>query len=141
MRCFIVGSDDAGRSCVLEEREVSFGEIAPGLSVHGIYKIRESPPAARPAGRAELVDLGVEPGQCSWALWRFEPGGEAGMHQTDTVDFDVVLEGTVELILDDGTHPLGSGDCVVMTGVDHGWRAGPKGCLLSATALGSAPRE
>lgn len=141
MRCLIVGPDDAGRSCVLEEREVSFGEIAPGLSVHGVYKTLESPPAVRLAGRGELVDLGTGPGQCSWALWRFEAGGEVGMHHTDTVDFDVILEGTVDLILDDGTHSLGSGDCVVMTGVDHGWRAGPEGCLVSGTALGCAPRE
>jgi quercetin dioxygenase-like cupin family protein len=63
------------------------------------------------------------------------------MHHTDTVDFDLVVEGTIELILDDGAHALQSGDCVFMTGVDHGWRAGPAGCILSGTSLGCRRRD
>jgi uncharacterized cupin superfamily protein len=43
------------------------------------------------------------------------------MHHSDSVDFSIVLEGTVDLILDDGTHRLGPGDGVVMNGVDHAW--------------------
>ena len=62
------------------------------------------------------------------------------MHHTDTVDFDLVLEGTVELLLDDGAHLLSSGDHAVVTGVDHAWRAGSEGCVLSAVALGSSER-
>src|SRR5687767_13471296 len=85
----------------------------------------------------ELVDLGVMPGMCSWVLWRFEAGGEYPMHHTDTLDFDVVLGGSVELLLDDGPHLLRPGDCVVMTGVDHSWRAGGQGCLISGVAFGS----
>ena len=26
-----------------------------------------------------------------------------------------------------------------INGVDHGWRAGPEGCLMSAVALGTLP--
>lgn len=141
MRCLVAGMDEAGRSAVRNEREIAFGELMPGLSVDALFRTTESPPAARPEGRGELVDLGLQPGQSSWALWRFEAGSEVGMHHTDTVDFNVVLEGAIELILDDGAHALQSGDCVVMTGVDHAWRAGPTGCLLSGVALGSRPRD
>lgn len=62
------------------------------------------------------------------------------MHHTDSVDFDVVLEGSVDLILDDGAHPLQRGDSVVMTGVDHAWRAGQDGCVLAASNVGSTRR-
>lgn len=80
----------------------------------------------------------MAPGQSSWALWRFDAGAEVDLHHTDSLDFDLVVEGTIELILDEGVHALAAGDCVVMTGVDHAWRAGPEGCLMSGVTLISA---
>jgi mannose-6-phosphate isomerase-like protein (cupin superfamily) len=45
-----------------------------------------------------------------------------GMHTTDTVDFEVVLSGTVTLELDDGaTTQLSPGDTVVQNGTRHRW--------------------
>ena len=52
----------------------------------------------------------------------------------------MILGGQVELILDDGPHALQTLDCVVMTGVDHAWRAGPEGCVISGAAIGTPPR-
>jgi hypothetical protein len=43
------------------------------------------------------------------------------------------------LILDDGGHPLVAGDSAVVTGVDHGWRAGPEGCRLTVMTFGVSP--
>jgi hypothetical protein len=57
------------------------------------------------------------------------------MHHTDTVDFDTLLEGSLELQLDDGTHPLNVGDCVIVAGVDHAWKSGPEGCRLSVAMV------
>jgi mannose-6-phosphate isomerase-like protein (cupin superfamily) len=62
------------------------------------------------------------------------------MHHTDTLDFDMILEGSVEIVLDDGPHRLGPGDCVVVTGVDHVWKAGPDGFVMSVTLMGTPPR-
>jgi quercetin dioxygenase-like cupin family protein len=69
----------------------------------------------------------------------YGPGAVISPHHTDTVDFDVVLSGAVELILDDGVHHLAVGDCLVVAGVDHGWRAGPEGCRLSVVTIGASP--
>ena len=45
-----------------------------------------------------------------------------GMHTTDTVDVDLVLDGEIWLELDDGEEVLlGPGDCVVMNGTRHAW--------------------
>lgn len=45
-----------------------------------------------------------------------------GMHTTATVDFEVVLSGTVTLELDDGAMvTLGPGDTVVQNGTRHRW--------------------
>lgn len=52
----------------------------------------------------------------------FEPEAP-GMHTTDTVDYDIVLDGEIWLELDDGAETrLGRGDIVVQCGTRHAWR-------------------
>jgi mannose-6-phosphate isomerase-like protein (cupin superfamily) len=67
---------------------------------------------------ADLTDIEAEaPG-----LLRYMDLSDPGMHTTDTVDFEVVLEGTVLLELDDGeTVTLSPGDTVVQNGTRHRW--------------------
>jgi quercetin dioxygenase-like cupin family protein len=63
------------------------------------------------------------------------------MHYTDSIDLELVIEGSVVLELDNGDHRLEAGDCVVMNGVDHGWRVGPDGCTVLIAILGTpSPR-
>jgi mannose-6-phosphate isomerase-like protein (cupin superfamily) len=45
-----------------------------------------------------------------------------GFHKTPTVDYVVVLDGPVELVLDDGSVTVQPGDCVVQRGTNHAWR-------------------
>lgn len=135
----MTGVDEQGRSCVVEERDL--GTIDDDDMVrHKVFTTTESPPRPRPEGVAPVRDLGVAPGLAYWAVVHWPPGHEELMHHTDTVDYDIVLAGTIDLILDDGTHHLGVGDCVVVAGVDHAWKAGPDGCTLSAMLVGSSPR-
>jgi quercetin dioxygenase-like cupin family protein len=141
MRCFITGIDDAGRSCVVREDDVVFAGVMPGLSVAALFKTVEGPLPSRADGRGDLVDLGITPGQCSFSLFCSDPGAEITLHHTNTVDFGTVVAGSVELVLDDGPHALDTGDCWVMTGVDHAWRAGAEGCVLSGMSIGTPPRE
>jgi mannose-6-phosphate isomerase-like protein (cupin superfamily) len=56
-------------------------------------------------------------------LLRYMDLSDPGMHTTDTIDFEVVLEGTVMLELDDGAEvALSPGDTVVQNGTRHRWR-------------------
>ncbi len=56
-------------------------------------------------------------------LLRYMDPSDPGMHATDTIDFEVVLEGTVVLELDDGAEvTLNPGDTVVQNGTRHRWR-------------------
>lgn len=65
-----------------------------------------------------LADIEAEaPG-----LLRYMDLSDPGMHTTDTIDFEVVLEGTVILELDDGAKvTLHAGDTVVQNGTRHRW--------------------
>jgi quercetin dioxygenase-like cupin family protein len=48
--------------------------------------------------------------------------GEDGWHTTNTVDYVMILEGDVELELDQGKVELHPGDCVVQRATNHRWR-------------------
>jgi len=48
--------------------------------------------------------------------------GETYMHATNTIDYLVVLEGEVVLVLETGEVRLKQGDLIVDRGVLHGWR-------------------
>jgi mannose-6-phosphate isomerase-like protein (cupin superfamily) len=67
---------------------------------------------------AGLADIEAEaPG-----LLRYMDLSEPGMHTTDTIDFAVVLDGTVVLESDDGAQvTLNPGDTVVQNGTRHRW--------------------
>ncbi|MEY2424751.1 MAG: hypothetical protein QOI61_323 [Actinomycetota bacterium] len=55
-------------------------------------------------------------------MMRYMDRSDPGMHTTDTIDFEVVLEGTVVLELDDGAMvTLQPGDTVVQNGTRHRW--------------------
>jgi quercetin dioxygenase-like cupin family protein len=43
------------------------------------------------------------------------------MHRTETVDYAVVLEGEITLILDEGEVALKAGDVVIQRGTSHAW--------------------
>ncbi|GAB1194100.1 hypothetical protein APSETT444_003341 [Aspergillus pseudonomiae] len=51
------------------------------------------------------------------------PGAISPMHRTVSLDYGVVLEGEVELVLDSGeTRLLKRGDIAVQRGTNHAWR-------------------
>jgi quercetin dioxygenase-like cupin family protein len=67
---------------------------------------------------------------------------EQGTHQTDTVDFDVVLSGEVWLELDGGAEVrLGPGDCVIQNGTRHAWHNRANEPCVMAVAMVGATRK
>ncbi|GGY37921.1 cupin domain-containing protein [Pseudoduganella albidiflava] len=43
------------------------------------------------------------------------------MHRTESVDYGIVLEGAMTLVLDDSEVPLARGDIVIQRGTNHAW--------------------
>jgi quercetin dioxygenase-like cupin family protein len=64
------------------------------------------------------------------------------MHRTPTIDYDVVLTGTVGLELDDGAEiTLGPGDVVVQNGTRHRWHnRGDSPARVLAVTVGARHR-
>jgi len=76
----------------------------------------------------EVTDVNLEEGLADLeaklpGMLRYMDPSDPGMHTTDTIDFEVVLEGTIVLELDDGAEvTLHPGDTVVQNGTRHRWR-------------------
>lgn len=45
----------------------------------------------------------------------------ARMHRTETIDYGIVLEGEIVLIMDEGETVVRAGDIVIQRGTNHGW--------------------
>ena len=50
-----------------------------------------------------------------------EGSRHAHMHRTETVDYGIVLEGELVLIMDEGETVCRAGDIIVQRGTNHGW--------------------
>jgi quercetin dioxygenase-like cupin family protein len=83
----------------------------------------------------------MEPGVAQWSFIYFPPGVTTQTHHTDSLDFDVVLDGNVDVVLDDGPHRLGPGDAVVIRGVDHRWETHAEACRMSVVVIATPPLE
>jgi len=65
-----------------------------------------------------------------------------GMHTTPSVDYDVLLEGTLHLELTEGEVELHAGDVVVQHGTRHAWRNRSDGVArLLVVFVGATPPQ
>ena len=87
-----------------------FDLAGPNGSSFGVTRI-----AARSAGKLDVASSGLDA--------ETGHGGDAAMHASDTIDYEVVLSGKIDLELPGGkVHTLVPGDLLVMAGVAHAWK-------------------
>ena len=74
---------------------------------------------------------------------RIDTGGvmeedNPGMHTTRTIDYQIILSGEVDLVLDEGEVHLKAGDIVVQRATRHGWfNRGTEQCICAAVMISS----
>jgi quercetin dioxygenase-like cupin family protein len=51
----------------------------------------------------------------------FPPGNKAVTHRTETLDYVIVLEGEIEMDMDDSTVKLKAGEILIQRGTNHTW--------------------
>lgn len=71
----------------------------------------------------------------------FVPGYTYPMHKTDTVDFGIVLSGSIEMGLETGTVMLTAGDIIVQKGTLHSWRSVDGPCTVAFVLADAKPRS
>ena len=96
-----------------------------------IFRVVDFPPEGGKRSReAILKEMGVS-----------DHGGARhhGMHKTASVDYAVVLEGEIDMLLDDSEVHLEAGDVLVQQGTNHAWmNRGSKPCRIAFVLVDAA---
>ena len=91
---------------------------------HGnVFRISVVPPeaeATRKLTPEQAHELFVKSGAKDASTYG-RGGRHPMMHRTETVDYAVVLEGEITLLLDEGDVQLKAGDIVIQRGTSHAW--------------------
>ena len=65
----------------------------------------------------------VNPGETRFRVVTFSAQHTSPMHRTRTIDYGVILSGSVDVLMEDGSSAhLETGDCLVQLGAMHAWR-------------------
>jgi hypothetical protein len=95
-----------------------------------IFRVVDFPPESGARSReAVLKEMGVS-----------DHGGARhhGMHKTRSVDYAVVLEGEIDMLLDDSEVHLNAGDVLVQQGTNHAWvNRGTQNCRIAFVLIGA----
>lgn len=125
-RRIVTGHDPAGRGSVLSDGPAPVSRSVPdGATFHDMWVTGTSPAPiaateAEPIRQGELLGPPAEGTRVR--IVDMPPGARSPMHRTESVDYGVVLEGAITLVLDDGSATtIGPGELVVQRGTDHAW--------------------
>jgi quercetin dioxygenase-like cupin family protein len=126
-RRVVTGHDAEGRSVVLSDgpTPTTLG-LETGATFHEIWATSAAPAPITAADPADPTarPLQVPPDQLGTIVHVIDmpPGSTAPMHRTKSIDYGIVLEGEVDLELDDGSvTTIGPGEVVVQRGTAHAW--------------------
>jgi mannose-6-phosphate isomerase-like protein (cupin superfamily) len=132
-RRVVTGHTSDGVSVVLSDGPVPVSRQIPedGVGFHEIWNTEGAPALVTAAEEVDPTErrLAVPPPPLGTKIRinEFAPGflNEAGLqspvHRTESVDYGIVLEGEITLVLDETEVTLSAGDVVVQRGTDHAW--------------------
>ncbi|HEY7807511.1 MAG TPA: cupin domain-containing protein [Croceibacterium sp.] len=129
-RRLVTGHTPDGRSVVVAEGPVPHTRSLPGAKFHEVWSVDSAPavlglsPAGEPTSESPRIARGSGTGNLIRVI-EFAPASEGGrrspMHRTRTLDYGIVLEGEIVLILSDSEVLLRAGDVVIQRATDHAW--------------------
>ena len=71
---------------------------------------------------------------------QYKPGVTPRRHRTDSIDYAIVLSGSIEMELDNETVPLSAGDVLIQRGTVHNWiNRGAEPCTIAFVLVGAKP--
>ncbi len=132
-RRVVTGHDANGVSVVVSDGIVPVHRFMPQDGV-GFYEIWNTDAMPAPVSALEpneptqrSLRVPPEPNGTKIRINEFFPGhinelgNQSPVHRTESIDYGIVLEGEIWLVLDDSDVLLKAGDVVVQRGTDHAW--------------------
>src|ERR1700677_475848 len=124
-RRVVTGHDERGVSVFAADGPVPVVRTAPdGALFCEIWSTDAMPApiaAAEPDPTLTALTVPPAPDGTKIRINEFPPGVVSPVHRTQSVDYGIVLDGEVVLVLDDSDTVLRAGDVVVQRGTSHRW--------------------
>jgi quercetin dioxygenase-like cupin family protein len=124
-RRVVTGHDARGISVFASDGPVPAARIAPdGALFYELWATGATPApieAVPPDPVAGPLSVPPAPHGTKIRINELPPGVVSPMHRTQTVDYGIVLDGEVVLVLEDSETVLRAGDVVVQQGTTHRW--------------------
>ena len=142
IRRIVTGHDASGRSLVATDTLIDSqpGKMQPAISIANLW-LNTLPPALDGAD-PPLSDFPVLPsnGGAVFRILELMPGTAPHMHKTETIDYIVVLAGTLSMLLDDGTElTMKPHDVMIQRATVHGWaNRGSAPCRFATVVIDAA---
>lgn len=131
----VTGHDDQGRA-VFKSQDITPTKMIPSgdASFLLIWTTQTVPADNNDGTDGRLRDAGLTlDGGSVIRVVDMMPGRASPMHRTNSIDYGIVLEGEIELELDDGARKtVGQGGIIIQRGTNHLWRnATDKVCRIA----------
>ncbi|KAK6857101.1 hypothetical protein PG995_007288 [Apiospora arundinis] len=130
-RRFVTAHNEEGKAVVHSQQDLEWRAYdAEQLAFSVVYTTSASPPDLNGdkdilihQGVMESGQLGlVNPNGSVLRYVDFKPGYRCGMHRTQSLDYGIVMEGNIQMVLDSGeTHDLKRGDIAIQRATQHQW--------------------
>ncbi len=125
VRRVVTGHNPLGRAVIKSDDFFPSEPIAIGGAEFALLWTTATVPADNNDeidGRARDAGLTINQGSVI-RIVDFLPGGTSPMHRTNSIDYGIVLEGEIELELEDGVKTIvGPHSVIVQRGTNHKWR-------------------
>jgi mannose-6-phosphate isomerase-like protein (cupin superfamily) len=110
-------------------KDLSLGEVALSAPPQGsVFRVVEFAPEPKGVSAADPAALAREIGAPTQGRTLRHPS----MHHTDSVDYVVILDGEIDMLMDEGEVHLKAGDVVIQRGTNHAWvNRGDKPCRFA----------
>jgi quercetin dioxygenase-like cupin family protein len=124
-RRVVTGHDSHGKSVVLSDGPVPRSHENEFAIFHELWNTKAMPAPVAPTEPEPTERPLITPPDPNGTIVRItviKPGERSPMHRTQSIDYGIVLEGEIWLLLDDGSETrLGPGDVAIQRGTDHAW--------------------
>ena len=142
VRRVVTAQDVSGKAVLLFDSAAPNVKLrASGLVSTLLWVTDESPARLTTDSDRAARDIGIPPPALGsiFRIVDFPPGTKGEMHRTKSIDYAVVLEGEIDMLLDDSEVHLKAGDVLVQQATNHGWvNRGAANCRIAFVLIDAA---
>jgi quercetin dioxygenase-like cupin family protein len=145
IRRVVTGHDDHGKAVILKDHICdNFASKRPGQSGAVLWTTDCSPADnADPTDGSSRKVGTTSPNGTVFRVVSYAPGVTPRVHRSNSIDYAIVLEGSIVMELDDGVRTtLNAGDMLVQRGTIHNWiNEGDAPCVMAFVLVDAKPIE